>query len=160
MKNIILGGLVTLVLFMGGMVLLPASARADYLTAPTIAPECDKSAGFLSFPTWYKYLQVDNENGNCEIKLPEKVPAPAEGNKTDIGATISRILLAVFEMILRVAGILAIIFIMWGGIQYQLSQGEPDRMSKARSVMINALIGLTITISATAIVNLVARNIL
>lgn len=155
MKRFFLSSLIALSLFMSGVILLPVSVSA------AVAPECDNSLGFLGFPTWYKYLDVTHDSGNCTVVLPKKDPVPTgEANQTDIAASVSRILLAVFEIILRIAGILAVIFVVWGGIQYQLSQGEPDRLSKARSVIINALIGLAITVSATAIVNLVGRNIL
>ena len=126
------------------MLALPGTVSAQTGANPAA---CGRSVGgFLSFPTWYKYLNPRIENGACQIDF-------------EFPKDIGPVLLAVFEIMLRIAGVLAIIFIIWGGIQYQLSQGEPDRLSGARSVIINALIGLAVSISAVGIVNLVGRNI-
>lgn len=103
--------------------------------------------GLLGIPTWYKYLGGDSSDGKC---------VPVFTIPDDIGA----ILLALFEIILRVGSLVAVGFIIYGGFQFILAQGEPDRIKGARSTIINSLIGLVITILATAVVNLVANNII
>lgn len=100
----------------------------------------------LGIPTWYKYLDSVEVNGQC---------SPVVHFPDGIGA----ILLAVFEMILRVSALVAIGFIIFAGFQLILAQGEPDRIKGARSTIINALIGLIIVIFSTAIVNLIGNNI-
>lgn len=102
---------------------------------------------FLGLPTWYKYLDkaVDSA-GDCSIQF-------------ELATDASKILLAVFEIILRIGGIVAVGFIIYGGFQYIISQGEPERTKGAKSTILNAVIGLAIAISATAIVNLIGRNI-
>lgn len=120
------------------------------------------SPGILSFPTWYKYLKpayVDPDGSGprpaeCKLSLPLN-----RDNKPDISLAIGPVLLAVFEIILRIGSMVAIGFVIFGGFQYILSQGEPERTKGARSTIINALIGLVITVFATAIVNVIARNI-
>lgn len=137
-------------------VLLGSSLLSPPRVAAQVAPACDASAGFLGIPPWYKYLKVnDDGNGNCTVELAKKPGT----DRTDLTAAVTRILLAVFEIILRIAGIIAVIFVVYGGIQYTLSQGEPDRTKGARTTIINALVGLAIAISATAIVNLIGNNI-
>ena len=86
---------------------------------------------------------------NCEFK-----------DDLDLPSVIIPIALAVFEIILRLGGIIAVIFVIVGGFQFITSQGEPDRIKNARGTIINALIGLVITISATVIVNLVSGVLL
>jgi len=126
---------------LAAVVFVPRSAFA------ATAEACNTSiGGFLGLPTWYKYLNPQFIDGECNISF--QFP-------NDIG----KVLLAVFEILLRIGGLVAVVFIIYGGFQYLLSQGEPDRVKGARSTIINALIGLAIAISATAIVNLVARNI-
>jgi len=41
-----------------------------------------------------------------------------------------------------------------------LSRGEPENTKAARGTIVNALIGLVIAASATAIVNLIAGNLI
>lgn len=108
---------------------------------------CSKSSsGFLGFPTWYKYLTFTEGSDDCDITF-------------DITKDVGKILLAVFEILLRLSGIIAVGFIIYGGFQYLISQGEPDKLKGAQSTITNALIGLVIAVSATAIVNLVAGSI-
>lgn len=135
--------------------LYPALASAQ--TGGNSSRCSGESAGFLSFPTWYKYLNprivTVNDDG-------EPIPPTCEVDfEIDNPAKIGAVLLAVFEIILRVAVLVAIVFIIWGGVQLQLSQGEPDRFSNARTTVINALIGLVIVISAVAMVNFVGNNL-
>lgn len=143
---------------------LTLSIFAPVKVAAAVDPACDNSNVFLGIPPWYKYLEVGNEevrddSGNivyideCAITGPKN----AEGN-FDLTRAIGPIILAVTEIILRVGAYLAVAVIIWAGIQYQISQGEPERTKNARTTIINAIVGLVIAIFATAIVNLVGRN--
>lgn len=124
-----------------GAVALPATAHA----AP--AGKCVESVTFLKFPTWYKYI-IDPATPatKCELKFDPTTDMP-------------KVLLAVFEIILRVGGMLAVGMVIYGGILYVISQGEPDKTKGARGTIINAIIGLVITMSAVAIVNLIGKNV-
>lgn len=115
------------------------------------AASCNPAPGsggnILGFPTWYEYLPGrEDPSGRCipQVEIPDG---------------LIPILLAVFEILLRVGGLVAIGFIIFAGFQLILAQGESERVKGARSTLVNALIGLTITIFATAIVNVIARNI-
>lgn len=128
-------------------------AMSALVTASTLSPQrvlaesaCQESAGgFLNFPTWYKYI-IANPGPPCELEQ-------------DLIVNLPKILLAVFEILLRAGGLLAVAMILYGGIQYIISQGEPDKTKGARTTILNAIIGLVITMSAVAIVNLIGKNI-
>jgi hypothetical protein len=60
---------------------------------------------------------------------------------------------------LFVAGIVASIFIVYGGFRYVLSQGNPDQTKVAKDAVLNAVIGLVITILAAVIVRFVAAEL-
>ncbi|HTE57396.1 MAG TPA: pilin [Verrucomicrobiae bacterium] len=72
---------------------------------------------------------------------------------------VGKVLLAIFEIVLYVGGIVAVVFVVYGGFLYLTSSGEPEKAKNARTTIINALIGLAITMLATAIVNLIGRNL-
>jgi hypothetical protein len=111
------------------------------------AAACSPGEGVPDFiPTWYKYLEGRTENGVCspQVSVPE---------------SITPILLAIFELVLFIGGLVAVGFIIYGGIQYIISQGEPDRIKNARTTIVNAIIGLVIAMLSASIVNLIARNI-
>lgn len=99
-------------------------------------------------PTWYKYLDSETVGGKCSPKF-------SFNNQTDI----IRILLAVFEIVLFVGGIIAVAYVIYGGFLYLTSTGEPDKARNGRTTIINALVGLFVTMSAVALVNLVGRNV-
>ncbi len=127
-----------------GAVLLPAAAAA----AGTNRDLCSGSGStFLNFPTWYKYIYTWTGT-ECRIDFDINNPN-----------TIAGVLLAIFEIVLRIGGIAAVIFIVYGGFQYLMARGESDRTRGARQTIINALIGLMIAIFATALVNFIAGNI-
>lgn len=107
--------------------------------------------GFLGFPTWYKYLNPTFSNGECNISFN----ILTSGGLSDL----PKVLLAIFEIILRVGGLAAVGFVIYGGIQYMISQGEPEKTKGARTTIINALVGLGISMSAVAIVNVIGRNL-
>ena len=56
---------------------------------------------------------------------------------------------------LGVVGILAIIAFIWGGIEWMISGGSPDRIKKGKSMMIWAVWGLVVIFGSYAILNLI-----
>ncbi len=67
--------------------------------------------------------------------------------------------LGIVDILLRVAGLVAVAFVVYGGFMYMTSQGEPDKTSKAKNTLLNSLIGLTIAIMATVIVSFVGSSL-
>ncbi len=116
-----------------------------------VASGCDDNADndFLGFPKWYKYLGQqpveDAVSGAtiCNAKL---------NGIQDIWLVVA----AVIELLLRVSSLIAIGFIIFGGVSYVISQGAPDKTKKAQTTIMNAVIGLVISIIATAAVSFVA----
>ena len=102
------------------------------------AANCEQP--FFGLVPWYHYLYVDP--AHCEIK-----------NFNFLGGDIPLVLLAVVDDLLRIAGIVAVGFVVYGAIQYIASQGSPDATAKAQSTVLNALIGLAIAIAAIAFVS-------
>jgi ABC-type Fe3+ transport system permease subunit len=106
------------------------------------AAACDRP-NFLSFPTWYAYLPRKVVDGQC---------TPIVDNISDVWLIVA----AVISILLRIAALLAVFFVIYGGIQLTTSQGNPDATSKARTTIINALVGLLLAITAAALVQFVA----
>lgn len=114
-------------------------------------PACNKS-GPLGFPTWYKYLNVTKDAvGKCSVSLS------SSNGQTNFNQ-IWLIGLAVIDIILRIGVLVAIGYVIYGGFQYMLSQGEPDRTTSAKNTIINALVGLVITLLATAVVTFIGNK--
>lgn len=110
--------------------------------------------GFFGLPTWYKYVLDDNRStAECEL---EPLRASSGGVNTDY---LLKIGLAVFEIVMRVAGMAAVGFVIYGGFQFMSSTGEPEKIAGARTTIANALIGLGIAVLAVTIVNFIGQSI-
>lgn len=106
--------------------------------------------GIKIFPTWYQYLDVKVDvSGRCAIDL-DKSPFPEN---------IPLVALGVVDILLRLAAFVALGYLIYGGIMYITSQGEPDKLSGARQAVTNAIIGLVIAIFATVIVTFVGNQL-
>lgn len=110
---------------------------------------CKPKGTVLGLPTWYRHLdgQIEQPNpdeaSTCQIKI---------NGLTDVW----KIVAALIEALLRIASLVAIGFVVFGGVTYMTSQGAPDKTKAALSTIISALVGLTITIVASAIVGFIA----
>jgi hypothetical protein len=105
---------------------------------------------FLSFPPWYRGLDcVTDANGNQTIEI-------SGGSPADI---IFKVALNIIDIVLRLIGIAAVGFIIWGGFQYIISRGEPERTKSAIITIRNAIIGMVIAMVAAVIVSFVVGRL-
>lgn len=73
------------------------------------------------------------------------------GAETDLNGLIATIINMVFGLI----GIIAVIMIIIGGVNYTLSQGDSTKVQKAKNTILYGVIGLVVVLLAFAIVNFV-----
>ena len=71
--------------------------------------------------------------------------------ETSIGNILNGVYLGV--------GILAVVFIIIGGINYTLSQGDPGKVTKAKNTILYGVIGLIIVLLAFAITQFVINAV-
>lgn len=117
-----------------------------FATVPQPAAAACGDHALLTFPAWYRGIAKE---GDCKtIQSPTEVGG--------IGPFIWKIVLNILDVLLQVAGYLAVGFIIFGGFQYITSAGSADGSAKARKTITNAIIGLIISIASVAIVNLVS----
>jgi hypothetical protein len=117
----------------------------------TFAAACAKPT-FLGLIPWYQYLTLasDPVTKHCEVQ-----------NFTVLGSNSSFLLiaLAILDDLVRVAALVAVGFVIYGGIQYITSQGSPDSTKKAQQTIINALVGLALALVATALVSYIGTKL-
>lgn len=107
---------------------------------------CQKGS-FFGLAPWYKYLKLD---ANCNVLDFQLLGA---------NSSLLLIALAIIDDLLRVAGIVAVGFVIYGGFKYISSQGNPDQTAAAQKSIINALIGLALSIVAVAVVSFIGRSL-
>ena len=112
--------------------------------------EYPKNKDFLGLKPWYAYL-TPKPDCTPNINL--------SGDSPDRFNVLWLIVLALFEDLLRIAGLVAVGFVIWGGIRYVTSQGEPENTRAAYGTIFNAIIGLGIAIIAASAVSFVAARL-
>jgi|SRR3989344_1442632 len=70
---------------------------------------------------------------------------------TSLSALINQIL----RILLSIVGLIALLFLVWGGFKYISAGGDEEAVGKAKQTIMNALIGLAIVILGYALVVIV-----
>jgi hypothetical protein len=99
---------------------------------------------FLGFPSWTRGLKV-NPPG-CTV---------ADFALADVWVVV----LNVMEIMLRAGTLMAVGFIIYGGFKMIASQGQPDHIKSAKDTIVNAVVGLLISMFAATIVSVVAQRL-
>lgn len=76
-------------------------------------------------------------------------------NKDSSGDQVGGIIKTIVEVLLMAVGAISIIMIVIGGILFALSSGDAQKAAKARSTILYAVVGLIVSVFASAIVNFV-----
>lgn len=163
---------------MGGVNFLGSQKAAAIPLTPTViaaAPDkadvCDKRAngpgGFFGLEPWYRFM-------GGELGTPKHGDTPADpcgvrcfnifvqADPNDCGQTqsdVPGVFLAVIDDLLRIAGLVAIIFIIIGSFQYVGSRGNSERTAAAQSTIISALTGLAVALVAVAFVSFLGNRL-
>jgi len=85
----------------------------------------------------------------------ETVPPPTGTAQGELPAVILRIV----NFVLALVGVIALAFLVYGGFVYITSAGNEDRVEQAKSIVVNAVIGIVVIGIAAAIVNFVVRAV-
>lgn len=101
---------------------------------------------FFGLPTWYRGLPC--ENG--VIKL--------SGSDT-LNSVVYTIALNIADAAVRIAGVVAVGFIIYGGYMYVLAQGDKSRLETAKKTLQTAIIGLVITVMSSALIGFIVARI-
>ena len=121
--------------------LILSLAFVTQFVAPSVsAMAC--SSNILTFPAWYSNVSDDCKSVNI-TKLNDVWVIALNG----------------VDILLQVVAYAAVGYIIWGGIKYMKSRGEPSAIQNAKDDIMNAIIGLVIAIGSVGIVNLVSKNI-
>jgi type IV secretion system pilin len=118
---------------------------------------CAKS--FLGLETWFAYFPnnwfgVASTGGRpCDINNNfQLLPTNGQSGLLLIG-------LAVLDDLLRIAALVAVGYVIYGGFTYTTSNGSPDGTKQAQQTIINALVGLALAVTATAVVAFIGNKL-
>ena len=117
---------------LGAGVVVASSVLA---TAPVMAGTC---------PTGSTQSTYTNSIAECNVQ-----------KDTSLMPTVNTII----NVILGVLGLVAVVIIVLGGVQYTTSTGDPAKVKKAKDTILYGIIGLIIALLAFAIVNFVLSSV-
>ena len=78
-----------------------------------------------------------------------------EGGNVSLESTVKNVLSVVFSIV----GIIAVIMIIIGGVNYMTSQGDTQKIQKAKNIILYGIIGLVIALLSFAIVQFVMEGL-
>ena len=84
----------------------------------------------------------------------------AHVDEVDGGNTLWANVSSIIKAVIGVLGLVCVIVIIIGGVNYMTSSGDAGKVKKAKDTILYGVIGLVICVLAFAIVNFVLDNIL
>lgn len=120
------------------------------------AGQCSGGAAIVAIPPWYDNLC--GSDGKT-LQSPKEFANTGGEDKTGIGKYLTIIAMNIVTILLYVTGYVSLAFIIWGGFKYIISGDSSNGTSAAKTTILNAIIGLIISIMAIAIVKFIAGAI-
>jgi hypothetical protein len=131
------------------------------LTGPVFtnfAAACSKASFLGILQPWYQYL--DMKTVTVTTSSGREYITCDVNSFNSLGGHSSFLLigLAILDDLIRIAALVAVGYVIYGGIQYVTSQGSPDATKKAQQTIINALIGVVLAVLAASIVAFIGNR--
>lgn len=81
---------------------------------------------------------------------------PIEGPLKGIN-NLADVVNKVIEIMIPIAGVILLFVLIWGGYDYLLSQGNPEKIKSAQGKITTGIIGFVLLIISYLMVNLIAK---
>ncbi|MBO7717968.1 hypothetical protein J6S37_00525 [Candidatus Saccharibacteria bacterium] len=127
------------------------------LATPTFASKC---TGVEAGTQDYIDKECDNPCNVLEENNPAFEALGCGKNNDETKTQFSGLIINILNGIIAVSGLIAVIYVVIGGVNYMTSAGDSGKTQKARNTILYALIGLVVCVLAFAIVNFVIRKII
>ena len=130
----------------GGMFMTALPVTSTYARLPDEDQQAQREA---EQQEQQQQQQSNDPEDPCNLAMGSKPPGMCDEEHTEetLIETISNVLDTVYLWV----GIIAVIFIIIGGINYTMSQGDPGKVKKAKDTVLYGIIGLIIALLAFAI---------
>lgn len=112
----------------------------------------------LGFNTLTTTFPAYAQNDVCSSSAPSEVKEAAGCNGSS--NALPGLITGILNAIIAVSGIVAVIFVLIGGVNYMTSAGDSGKLEKAKKTIIYAAIGLAIVALSFTMVNFVIVDII
>lgn len=72
---------------------------------------------------------------------------------------LPQVILRIINYVLAIVGVIALAYLVYGGFMYITSAGNEEKVEAAKTIIVNAVIGIVVIGVAAAIVNFVIRGV-
>jgi hypothetical protein len=103
---------------------------------------------------------VNSPDDNTKAKNPAGTEATGPqtledplGNKGSLAAAVNNLI----KGVMGIVGVLAIVAFVWGGVEWMISGGNPEKIKKGKTMMVWAVWGLVVIFGAYAILDVIFR---
>jgi hypothetical protein len=110
------------------------------------AASCPTGGNFLTFPAWNRGLECD-QYGAVNVKN-EGIPR-----------VVWTIALNVVEILLQVAGLLAVVMILVSAFKYLTNGGDEQKIAAAKTSLLQAIVGLAIALISVTAINFIVASL-
>ncbi len=84
------------------------------------------------------------------------IPSSVYAQTSDVGQ-IQSFIQSVIQVMVTLSGLIAAGFIVWGGVGYITSSGNPEALDKSKKTILYSAVGLTLVLGAFVISNIVSQ---
>lgn len=130
------------------------NAVAAFLLLATLAFPVSVAAAYDPFKT------PGNDLGPCAQAGSGSEASPAcQANGQDPLTGPNGAISSITTILATVAGIISVIFLVWGGYKYITSNGDSAQIATAKNTIIYSLVGIVVAALARPLVNLVISGV-
>ena len=104
-------------------------------------------------------LVAQAQIGGAPAPRPDAVEPPTFENPLGETNTIGQVLVNIIRWLLGITGALALLAIIWSGIQFIISIGNEQQLQRAKKSLMWAIIGLVVIFLAFVIVELIFTSL-
>lgn len=99
--------------------------------------------------------RIVDKDGNLQDKASQTIVKDTLNTEKTVPEMVSSII----KIALGLFGTVALVFVIWGGVDWLLSKGDPTKIKKARDRMVAAAVGLAIIAASYAITDFIIAQI-
>lgn len=87
-------------------------------------------------------------------------PPGSEFVKNDPVTGFGTLIGFIIQMVFLVAGLATLIMLLWGALDWLLSEGQKEKLAKAQAKMVNAIVGLLLVVLAFTVFSFLMGTVL
>ena len=85
----------------------------------------------------------------------KEIVGGSSAGTTDGGTSMAIVFASIYRTVVLVGGLALLLYLAWGGVNWVMSSGDPDKVKEAKNRITHAIVGMGILVAVIAIVLLI-----